>query len=103
MFSGIFRKYDGFIYPKPGIISWDRFFPTGSAMNDRRAFFKKFFPKWSGFCVDSFDKKLKLMEALENLDYLINGTSLFWTSTSKRPHCNPVDKQKLKLGKVTKL
>ncbi|CAB4005379.1 Hypothetical predicted protein, partial [Paramuricea clavata] len=96
----IFHKYDGFIYPKPGGISWDRFFPSGSAMNDRRAFFRKFFPKWSGFYVNSFDDKIQPVQALQNLEYLVEGMSAVWTSTSGYSYRHTVDSYNLKLGEV---
>ena len=94
----IFHKYDGFVYPKRG---WVRnFFFYGSEINDRREFFRNFFPKWSGFYVDSFDDKIQLVEALERLQCLVNGTTSVWTSTSGNAENHPIDSQKLKLEEV---
>ena len=98
--SGIFHKYDGFIYPKPGAISWDRFFPFGSAMDDRRRFFQKFFPKWSGFCLESFDE-IQPVEALKNLDKLVEDVSFFCTSVSEYPRRREVKSCALKIWEVS--
>ena len=100
-FLGVFRKYDGFVYPMPKLMSLARYFPTALAMDHRRAFFKRFFPKWSGFCVNLCDEKLQMAEALQDLDYLVNGMTVFWTSTSGGPFPNPVDKNALKLERVS--
>ena len=94
----IFHKYDGFIYPKKG---WARNFSfSGSAINDRGVFFRKFFPKWSGFYVDSLDDKIQLVEALEKLQCLFTSTTSVWTSTSGISQNHPIDSQKLKLEEV---
>ena len=93
------HKYDGFIYPKPGL-SLDRFFPFGSAIEDRKVFFLKFFPKWSGFHVESFDSKIEVAEALYCLDCLVDGITALMTSTSGRVERHCVDSAKLGLGKV---
>ena len=96
----MFHKYDGFIYPKPGKISLDRFFPFGSAIEDRKVFFLKFLPKWSGFHVDPFDSKIELEEALYRLDRLVDGITFLRTSTSGYVEHHRVDSFKLGLGKV---
>ena len=94
----IFHKYDGFIYPKPGAISW--VFSTAPAISDRKAFFRTFFPKWSGFYVNSFDSKIELADALHSLECLVEGTSADRTSTSGLVERRIVDSQKLRLGEV---
>jgi hypothetical protein len=69
-------------------------------MNDRRAFFRRFFPKWSGFYVNTFDDKIQPVEALQNLEYLVKGISVFWTSSSGYPYCYTVASRDLKLWEV---
>ena len=69
-------------------------------MNDRRTFFRKFFPKWSGFSVEPIDET-HLAEALQNLQYLVDGVSLFCTSVSGQPYRRVVDSNKLKLSQVS--
>ena len=69
-------------------------------MSDRRTFFQIFFPKWSGFCVNSLDDKIQPVEALRKLGFLEEGVSAFWTSTSGYSERHTVDKYKLKLGEV---
>ena len=69
-------------------------------MDDRRAFFRKFFPKWSGFYVDSFDHKIQLAEALQKLQCLYEGISNVWVTTSGYYSCRAVDSHKLELGQV---
>lgn len=97
----IFHKFDGFVYPERSTISWDRLFSSGSPINDRQAFFQFFFPKWSGFYVDSFDENIQPVEALQNLACLVESTSVVWTSTSGVLHRHTVDSNnKLKLGEV---
>ena len=95
----IIHKYDGFVYPKRGL-SLDRIFPFGSAIEDRKVFFLKFFPKWSGFHVDAFDSKIRVAEALYCLDCLVDGITALITSTSKRVERHCVDSAKLGLEKV---
>jgi hypothetical protein len=94
----IFHKYDGFIYPKPGTFSW--IFSSVSVMSDRRDFFRIFFPKWSGFFINSFDEKIQPVEALEKLERLEEDVLVFWTSTSKYPRRHRVDNHGLKLWEV---
>ena len=51
-------------------------------MRDKEFFFQTFFPRWIGFCQDSFDSKIEPVEALLKLDSLVEGLSFVWTSTS---------------------
>ena len=68
--------------------------------NDRKEFFRHFFPKWSGFRTDSDDDKIQLMEALQNLHCLVYDTIGIWTSSSGCLAYKPVDNNQLDLGKV---
>ena len=69
-------------------------------MDDRRDFIKKHFPKWSGFCVHAYEK-IQPAEALQNLQYLVEGMSFYSTRTSKGYfNRNKVDEKKLELSKV---
>jgi hypothetical protein len=97
-----FHKYDGFIYPEPSWSwPWDKLFPSGSALDNRRAFFREFFPKWSGFYIDSFDPKIQPVEALEQLKCLVEDISVVWVvDASRNPHRSIVDSYKLKLSEV---
>ena len=69
-------------------------------MNDRRTFFRKFFPKWSGFSVESIDET-RVVEALENLEHLVEDVSHFCTSVSNQGYRHVVDRNKLKLSQVS--
>ena len=99
-----FHKYDGFIYPEPSTWSWpwDKWFSSGSALDDRRAFFREFFPKWRGFHVGSFDPKIQPVDALEQLECLFEGISAVWTvdSTTRNPRRSTVDLYRLNLSEV---
>lgn len=69
-------------------------------MDDRRTFFKAFFPKWRGFHVHSYDD-IEPVEALKNLEYLEEGMSTYCTSTSAgHTYRNNVDMYKVELWKV---
>ncbi len=97
-----FHKYDGFIYPDPSpwslFVNW---LSPGSLLDDRRAFFREFFPKWSGFSVDSPDFKLQPVEALEQLQCLVEGISAVWTvDITRRPRCFNVGRRELRLWEV---
>ena len=81
-------------------MSWDKLFPSGLAMNDRKVFFQEFFPKWSGFYINDFDSELQLVEALHTLDRLVEGVSMVWTSNNGYVESNMVDRNKLKLWEV---
>jgi hypothetical protein len=95
----IFHKYDGFIYPKPaGGVSW--VLSSGPEINDRRASFRTFFPKWRGFYVNSFDTIIQPAEALHSLECLVEGTSASRISTSGDIQRRTVDSQKLRLDEV---
>ena len=96
-----FHKYDGFIYPEPS--TWDRLtsFSSGLELDNRRLFFREFFPKWSGFYVDSFDFIIQPVEALQQLECLVQDISLVWTSdTTRRPCRHSVEYGKLRLWEV---
>jgi hypothetical protein len=100
-----FHKYDGFIYPEPSTWpwswSWGSFFSSGSAFDDRRAFFREFFPKWSGFYIGSFDPEIQPVQALEQLECLVEGISAVWTvDTTRNPRRFTVEYCKLKLSEV---
>jgi hypothetical protein len=97
----IFHKYDAFIYPKPTGMPWDRFFSSVYPIDDRRAFFRKFFPKWSGFHVNSFDSEIQPAEALHRLECLVEGTSTSRTSTSGCVERHIVSSDKLRLDEVS--
>lgn len=94
-----FHKYDGFIYPKSDGI-FDRIFAPRPEVNDRRAFFRYFFPKWSGFHTDSYDDKIQPVEALQNLACLIENTIVVWTSNNGSSNRKDVDKSSLKIWEV---
>ena len=71
--------------------------------DDRRAFFREFFPKWSGFYVDDFDCKIQPVEALQKLACLTDNVSFFWTSTSfGSQYCHTNDSNQLELDEVTR-
>ena len=104
-----FHKYDGFIYPEPSTWSWawdklDKWFSSGSALDDRRAFFREFFPKWSGFHVGSCDPKIQPVEALEQVECLVEDISAVWTVattyTTRNARRRTVNYDKLKLSEV---
>ena len=101
LFLETFHKYDGFIYPEPS--TWDRLtsFSSGPALDNRRAFFQEFFPKWSGFYVDSFDINIQPVKALQHLECLVDDISAVWTSdTTRSPYRRSVDYVKLRLSEV---
>ena len=75
-------------------------FLHGSAINDRREFFRNFFPKWHGFYVDSTNDQIQVVEGLQRLECLFNDISTVWTSSSGTAYCSPVDSQKLMIGEV---
>ena len=82
------HKYDGFVYPEPSFLSnlVPNWLSSGSLLKKRRVFFEEFFPKWSGFCVGSYDKEIQPLEALEQLHCLVQDISKVWTvDTTKRP------------------
>ena len=99
VFLEILHKYDGFVYPEPTTL--DRLFSSGGhIMDDRRAFFKKFFLEWKSLYLDLFDDT-KLTEALEKLECLYEGTVATWTSdTYRHTRRHTVDDSKLKLWQV---
>ena len=101
-FLETFHKYDGHVYPKPSGWSIQRLWRDASisVTDDRKAFFREFFPKWSGFYVDDFDCNIQPVEALQKLACLTDNISYFWTSTSGNPQCHTNDPNKLKLGEV---
>ena len=70
-------------------------------MSDRREFFHKFFPKWSGFHVEPCNDAIGPVEALKHLDALVEGISALNTeSSSGHVYRYAVDKYRLKLGEV---
>ena len=69
--------------------------------HDRRAFFRLSFPKWSGFYVESFDENINPVEALQNLAWLVEGTSNFWTSTSGFADCHHVRDYELRIWEAS--
>ena len=76
------------------------FLSSEPVMDDRRAFFRKFFPKWKGFREHSFDE-IQLVEALQNLQYLVEGMLIYCTRTSNHHFSrNHVDENELDLSKV---
>ena len=99
----IFTKHDGYIYPKPGTISWDRVnMAFGQVQfHDRRTFLQFSFPKWSGFFVNSFDESIKPEEALQNLACLVESTSNVWTSTSGYPYCHSIRDSELRIWEAS--
>jgi hypothetical protein len=99
--SETFNKYDGFIYPEPPTVSLQKFVSPGFLFDDRRTFFRIFFPKWSGFFADSFDSEIQPVEALLKLDCLVESISHVWTSSDFRNVDSfAVDSRKLKLWEV---
>lgn len=91
LFSEIFHKYDRFIYPKPR---------NSCLWGDIRAFFQEFFPKWKGFRVDKFDRKIQPVEALQTLTALVESASVVCTFTSGYFGRKCLDENKLNLRKV---
>ncbi len=69
-------------------------------MDNRRAFFRKFFPKWSGFHVYCFDDTIQPDEALQKLQRLVEDISDVHISDSDYPSCWTVDSNELNLREV---
>ena len=69
-------------------------------MDNRREFFREFFPKWFGFDADSFTSTIQVVEALKKLERLVEDISAVWTSASGYNYCEHIDPHKLKLGEV---
>jgi hypothetical protein len=93
------HKYDGFIYLQPP--TWHSRFFSSPFMDDRRAFFRQFFPKWSGFCVDSLDFDIQPVEALQKLQCLFKDITDVWISDTAQTPCHrAVDLTKLRLWEV---
>ncbi|CAB4026272.1 Hypothetical predicted protein [Paramuricea clavata] len=60
-------------------------------------------PQWSAFHIDSFDPQIQPVEALEQLDCLVQGISAVWTINDTRyQHRFKVDYDKLSLSEVFK-
>ena len=90
-------KYDGFIYPQQ--TTWYRFFSY--PMDDRRVFFRQFFPKWSGFYVDSLDFDIQPVEALQKLQCLFEDITGVWISDiAQTPYRRAVNLSELRLWEV---
>lgn len=94
----ILYKYDGFVYPEPGKFS--KVLSHDYTMDDRRTFFRNFFPRWRGFYVSQYDPNIQPVEALLKLECLVQNMSSFWTSASGHQRCHKVDLRKLKLSEV---
>ena len=101
--SETFHKYDGFIYPEPHTLSWERFISSENVFEKRRAFVREFFPKWGGFYADSLDSEIQFVEALRELDNLVKDISDVWTkgTNENQPRRRHVDSSRLKLGDVS--
>ena len=71
------HKFDGFIYLESSSLKryFRALFSSGRLLSNRKAFLREFFPKWSGFCVDSADSEIQLLEALEQLECLVKDIS----------------------------
>ena len=102
-FIEVWHKYDGFIYPEPS--SWSKYTTkwifSDRPFQKRRHFVEEFFPKWSGFYVNtSSDLGIQPLEALQQVQRLVKDISHVWTvDTTKIPRCLSVE-HKLKISEV---
>ena len=92
----MWEKYDCFVYPVPGIRG---FFTSGNRVDDRMVFFKEYFPKWSGFHINSNDCDLTAIKAMEQLDNLVKDISCVPTYRD-HPRENKISYEDLKLSEV---
>ena len=63
-------------------------------------FFEEYFPKWSGFHVNSHDCDLTVIKAVEKLDNLVQDISCVWTFGHHYKE-NKISHQELKLSEVS--
>ena len=94
----MWQKYDCFVYPDPGKIRG--LFTFGNRVDDRMVFFKEYFPKWSGFHIDSHDCNLTAIKAVEQLDNLVQDISCVQTFRDY-PRENKISYEELKLSEVS--
>ncbi len=72
------------------------------AMDNRREFFREFFPKWSGFCVNSLGVNIQPVEALQRLQSLFEGiTGVCTCDTTRISRWREVEYSKLKIWEVS--